>query len=234
MALATYLDLCQQLVIDAGISGEFTTVAGNTGEFNRVTKWVENATREIEGLWFNWNFLHNFQTFDTVVSQSDYTPAQANASDLNLWDKETFAIDADESSLDFVNWNDKKKDPTALVDGDPYKFSELPSKTLRLFDTPTSVITISFEYWQKATELALDDDEPAIPEQFRYIIIAKALMYYAEYESADDADYAGIRRYAPLKLQLEASELPAHQNSSSVNTGAAIQVQSPGYDDWFE
>ena len=68
----TYLELCQQLIEDAGISGTMSTVVNQTGEFKRVTNWIKRATTEIEQKFFNWNFLHRFYSFPTVASQQDY------------------------------------------------------------------------------------------------------------------------------------------------------------------
>ena len=228
MATDTYLELCQQLLLDAGISGTMTTVASQTGEFNRVTKWINRACQEIEGMWFNWNFLHNFGTFNTVASQQDYTLANVSASTLNLWDTTTVRRTADETHLEYIDWNIKKRDATAAVDGDPWQFTILPNKSIRLYDTPETVEAIDFEWWQRSTDLAADDDEPAVPSQFRYIIVARALIYYGNYESAEDARMMGYEQYTPLLRQLESSELPGHQSSGSINTGADIVVSVPG------
>lgn len=230
MATTTNLELCQQLVLDAGITGIFTTVINQTDEFQRVVSWIDRAVQEIEGSWLNWNFLHNFGSFSTVISQSDYTPAQMNATALSFADNRTFQVPADEIRLFFRPWTRQKLNPTALVAGDPYEFTILPSKSIRFYDTPISIQTIDFEWWQKPTLMTLDASEPAIPTQYRYIIVAKALMYYAEYESSDEADYSGTRRYTPLLEQLESSELPAHQGSGSINTGTDIEVSVPYQD----
>ena len=120
----TYLDLCQQLVEDAGISGTFTSVAGQSGEFKRVVDWIARATTEVEGLWFNWDFLHVFHSFSTVIGVRDY-PAPA---DHNFWDNETFQIPANQQSLQFIQWTHKKRDVTQPVAGDPYSFTILQIK----------------------------------------------------------------------------------------------------------
>ena len=88
-------------------------------------------------------------------------------------------------------------------------------------------------YWRKPTVLVANADEPAIPEQFRDIIVYKALQAYANYESADESKLAGTELYLPRLRQLESSELPGYQASGSINTGTDIQVISPvseGYD----
>ena len=223
MATTTFIELCQQLIDDAGISGEIVSVVAQTGEFRRVVNWILRATTEIEGSYFNWNFLHEFHSLSTVVDQQDY-PAPTN---LNLWDNAAFKLTDDEQPLNFEDWNRRKHDATLPVSGDPYLVTVLPSKALRVYDTPSAIVTIGAQYWRMSTVLEANGDEPGIPVNFRNIIVAKALVYYADYESADESRQLGLEMYMPLWEQLKASELPGFQASSALNTGVRIQVQVP-------
>jgi len=286
----TNLELCQQFVEDAGISGTFNTVVGVTGEHKRVVNWIKRAALEVEQRYFNWNFLHNFYSFDTVASQQDYDPplfigldtllgtvvgatitgdlsgatavVRSIESDglyvdavvgifkvgegftgpesgmvqrmylLNLWDTTSFKVTDEERGVDFVDWNKQKEDHTTAVEGTQYAFSVLPDKKIRFWDIPESVVTIGCSFWQASTPLVLDADIPLIPQQFRDIVVYKALMYYANYESADEIKLYAKEAFDPLWEQLKASELPGFQHSSAVSTGVDIQVQVPsaGYD----
>jgi hypothetical protein len=230
MATRTFLQLCQRLITKAGITGTMTNTENQVGEFKRVVDWVAEATEEIEGMWFNWNFLHQFHTFPTIAGVKDYPPPP----NLNLWDRDTFSIQEYESPLDYVEWTRQKIDPTAPVLGDPYKVTALPSKALRLYDTPSLIVTIRAQYWASPTVLVKSGDEPAIPESFRRVIIYKALQYYADYESADETLQLSKAMFAPAMQQLESSELPANQASGSINTGTHVQVvgmsDMSGYD----
>lgn len=223
MAVKTFLELCQQLVEDAGISGSIVSTEGQSGEFKRVVGWIARATTEIEGLWSNWNFLHRFHTVPMIAGVRDYPPPPL----LGMWDRSTFVNVAQESPIEYMDWNRKKLDPTAPVAGDPFMVTVLPAQTLRFYDTPTIVEDISAQYWEKPAILIASSDEPKIPEHFRDIIVYKALQYYANYESADEAKIAGVEQYAPRLRQLESSELPGHQNSGSINTGTDVQVVAP-------
>ena len=156
----THLDLCKQLVEDAGISGNFTTVSGQVGEFRRVVNWIIRATTEIEGLWFDWDFLHSFHSFNTVADVSDY-PAPANH---NLWDNKTAKIAAEEYPLEYTMWTRRKLDPTLPYSGDPFEFTVLPDKSIRLYATPVSIKGISIEYWRRPTELVANTDKIFISE----------------------------------------------------------------------
>ncbi len=224
MQVRTFLEMCQQLMRDAGISGTITNTEGNAGERQRVVDWVARATTEIEGMWFNWNFLHSFYSLATIEGVSDYPPPP----DLNMWDRETFSIVEREQQLGFIDWNEKRTDATDPVEGDPYMVTILPTQALRFYDTPTSILTIATQYYKTATVLIENADEPLIPLQFRDIVVYKALQYYANYESADESKLAGIEQIEPRLRQLQSRELPANQNSGSINTGTMIQVVAPG------
>jgi len=67
-------------------------------------------------------------------------------------------------------------------------------------------------------------DEPAVPVQFRDIIVAQALVYYANYESADEAKTQAIEEYQDRMRQLESHSAPSMQAKDSIHTGADIQV----------
>jgi hypothetical protein len=223
MTAKTNIQLCQQLMDDAGISGTLVSTVNQTGELGRVVNWIARAVTEIEGLWFNWNFLHNFHTTSLIIGVSDYPAPEG----LNFWDKKTFSISDYEQRLDYVDWTQAKQIVTDPEDGDPHTVTVLPAKTLRFYDTPTQILTIKSQYWSVPTVLAGNAAEPAIPEQFRDIIVYKALQYYANYESADESKIAGIEQYIPRLNQLQSSELPANQGQGNINTGADVVVSVP-------
>lgn len=219
----TYLELCNGLVAEAGISGELASVTGQTGEKARVVGWVRRACSLVEGKWGNWNFLHNFHTFSTVANVRDY-PAPTNH---NLWDTNSARIVTDESILFFERYTNAKRDATNPVTGSPYKFTVLPSQALRLFDTPDAVVEISIDYWQRPTVLQDNSDEPMIPVQYRDVIVYKALEFYATYENADELLLRAQTDMRDRMQQLEARELPATQGAGFLNDGPDVQVQVP-------
>ena len=137
----TYLELCQRLIEEAGISGTMASVQNQEREFKRVVEWVARATTEVEGRWFDWNFLHVFATVNLIIGVRDY-PAPA---DHNAWDTATAVIPADVMSLDFIQWVRQKRDPTQEVAGDPYKFTVLPDQSLRFYDTPSTAAVVDIE-----------------------------------------------------------------------------------------
>lgn len=216
----TYLNLCERLIEEAGISGTMTSVVGQTGEFKRVVEWVKRAAIEVEGRWIDWNFLHTFSTVNTIVGISDY-PAP---SDHNVWDTVSVTIPSESKPLLFIQWVNQKRDPTQPFDGDIYKFTVLPDQTLRFYDTPSIAAIVAIEYWKTPKILVDNTDEPQVPEQYRDILVWKALQYYANYESADEVKTQALENYAARIDQLEARELPGYQGASAKYTGTQIDV----------
>ncbi len=225
----TFLELCQDLVKESPISGDFTTVSatGTGTDFERVVNWVATATLEIETAYLNWNFLsETFNTFDTIIDITDY-PVPA---DWNWWDHSAFAVPADEQPLDFIDWNRQKHDLELVQSGDPLEFTILPDGTVRLKTKPTTIDTIRAPYWKQATVLANNADEPLIPKRYRKVITYRALKLYAEYESNDEINEKAKNGLAFWLPSLQSKELPANQGFQRVNTGTDIQVTSPEVD----
>jgi hypothetical protein len=216
----TLLDLCNGLIDEAGISGEMTSVVSQTGELRRVVNWVKRACTLVEGKWVNWNYLHEFHTFNTVASVRDYPPQVGHG----FWDTSTIRIPANGANLAFYRYDNKKTDPAEATLGEPYAITVLPNQTLRFFNTPDAVYGMSIEYWRSPTVLVNNTDQPSIPLQYRDIIVYKALEFYAKFESADELLIQARDDYKMRLTQLEAREMPGSHASGALSTGIDIQV----------
>lgn len=220
-----YLELCQQVVEDAGISGNFETVVNQTGEFARVANWVNRASQAIESKWFDWDFLAITgaeNVVPTVIGVQDY-PAPTL---LNKWDEDAFIRVDGNQQLVYYPWVRVKNQRELNEPGDPYGFTILPNKTIRLFGIPQTVENLEFPYWLKPRVLAADLDNPQVPEQFRMVIVYKALQYYANYESAEEVKLQAEEGLAEWMRKLESHSAPGRQGGGNVNTGIDIQVQA--------
>jgi hypothetical protein len=207
-------------MVEAGISGEMTSVVNQKGELQRVVNFVKRACSLVEGKWVDWNYLHEFHTFDTVAGVRDYPP-QVNH---GFWDTATVQIVADQTTVNFDRYAHKKKDPSEAILGQPYLFTVLPNQTLRFFSTPDATYGISVEYWRSPTVLLINTDLPSIPLQYRDIIVYKALEFYAKYESADELLLQARDDYKMRLTQLESREMPGGHGSGSLSNGIDIQV----------
>lgn len=72
----TYLELCQRMILECAISGTMTTTVNQTGEFLRVTTWVNQAWIDIQTERQTWDFMRSSQlnsggvSFATVAGQA--------------------------------------------------------------------------------------------------------------------------------------------------------------------
>lgn len=128
-----YLQLCQRMIREAGISGvsSFTSTVGVTGEAQRVTDWISTAWTEIQGKCEDWGFMRASYlnptgpagqaipgtSFPTVSGQSAYPlgagPGTTNVASLLKWDEYSFRSftttnvnKQDEIFLDPISYDD--------------------------------------------------------------------------------------------------------------------------------
>ena len=56
--MSTFLELTQDLHRESGAAGSApSTVVGQTGEAQRLVKWIQRADLQIQKLWHDWEFL---------------------------------------------------------------------------------------------------------------------------------------------------------------------------------
>lgn len=213
-----YLQLCQRLRSEAGISGADATVTGASGEWLRVTNWIKQAWNEIQLLHDNWNFMHASVSFDTVAEQSTYAydAAPISLTDFARWKEGSFRIYkdsvGDEHILDWWDYRDFYN--TFLIStykttyAYPSTITSSPSDSLILALPPDGVYTVSGEYYKDVTELSSDSDTPSMPSRYHMMIVYRAMMDYALYEAASEAAQRAEKRYNEMKYRLECDELP--------------------------
>lgn len=86
-----FLQLCNRVRQDCGISGsDLTTVTSQTGEFLRITNWVNEAWMDVQAMRTDWMWMRKSITFPTVAHQTTYTPTQIGLTDFSEWDRDTF------------------------------------------------------------------------------------------------------------------------------------------------
>ncbi len=239
--MSTFLELSQALRRECSVAGDGpAAVTNQLNEYGRLIEWVNSAHQEIQSRWFNWRFLWAEGSFSTITDQGSYVLTDAgsmggsgnviadfaNLAKYNpgsgrtgskMWIGGT-------TQLHYIPWSDY--DHTAYTStGKPTAFTIKPNGSFAYLPTPDSAYAITFEYYQTPTVLAADADESPIPNRFQSIIVARAMIYYGNYEDAPEIKTAGLERYKEILDQLEADQL---DNSSeyrhSTNNDIVIQV----------
>lgn len=217
--MSTFLELCQDLRREAGISGSGpTAVTGQTGEMLRVVEWTALAYESVQNLRPNWGFLQTEFTFQTIVSTANYTKAAVTLPELGSWKTDSFRCYltatgvADEMELEYVPWDVFRfaynRGTQSTMTGRPIVVTVKPDLSLTLWPIPSAVYTVDGEYFMRAQEMAADGDEPLIPQQFQSVILWRALMYYGAYAGADEKYTQGQNEYRNVLARLMRNQLP--------------------------
>ena len=223
-----FLQLCQAVVDEVGLSGEITSVINQRGDFGRIVRFVRSSTAQLEGRWLNWRFLYGVYTFDTTSGINLYTAPQSLR--VRKWDANRAYLDQLQIPTyyadDAINY---ERDPIGEdYTGQPDMLILERDNTLRTIGTPDDVYSIEIGYYQMATVLNDNTDVPAIPEQFREIIVQDAIRRYANYDEAPELKQQAIEQVYGVNgswaqpepgswlFQLQADQLPnSFQNGAT-------------------
>jgi len=206
-----YLELCQQVAIEMGVTSP-TTVVNQTGDARRIVGWVSQAWIDIQNEQPQWDFLWRRVEFDTQATVAEYDPS---GNKVNEWDADSFTIfkksdgEGTERRLPVATMSEHlATDIGVRANGAPEKLVVLPSMNLRLVPAPDSEYTLQCNYWRMPTELVNDTDIPALDAHYHSMIVAKALMAYYLYEQ-DVTMYQGSEaRYIKALNQLTGLSMP--------------------------
>lgn len=220
--MSTYIELVQDLHREVGAAGVApATVVGQTGENQRLVRWIREADYYVQTLWHNWKFLNDMSfSMATVADTQD----MSKPATLNMWDECTFRIDGDE--IEVVEYRDVKHEVFDLVSRDqPSRIIILPNNNLRFDPIPDQAYTITADHFVKPTKLAADADISAIPEEFHEsVIVGRGMVLYGNFENAAEIKDQGLELYSEFLGRLESLQLPNEFNSRYNSDDRRIEV----------
>ena len=199
--MSTYLELCQKLRSQCinGYASAPTTVSGQTGILERVVTWVADSWRTIQ-LRHDWTWARKPFKFNTVAStaayaDSDVTDVEAAAVITRLkhwWVNDrvnppycylTSGGVAGQRILVFLPYEvfhrRYKFGVQQSMTGAPIHITVNDNNEIELGPTPDAVYTVTGHFQRSPQILALDDDEPEIPEEYHDLIVCRAVERYA-------------------------------------------------------
>lgn len=217
--MSTFLQLCQDLREEAGISGSGpVSVTGQTGEMLRIVNWIKKAYRDIQNLHANWDFLRNDFSFPTISDTSTYAPTAVSLEELASWKKDsvraylTATGVSDEQYLRKWDWPDFRDayvfGNSRTQPGKPTEFAIKPDKSMVLWPVPNAVYTVVGEYFKRAQSLSANSDEPLLPDEYHDILKWRGLMYYGAYEGAPEVYALARDEYGRMLSELRRDQLP--------------------------
>jgi hypothetical protein len=199
--MATFLQLCQRLRREAGISGTGPiTVVGNTNtEYERIVDWIKKAYVDIQLLHDDWRFMWAEFTFDTTAADGSYTETEALATltptlKVSRFDTDSFRYFLTSGGVQGEQFMTYRYYPwfrdiwlfgaNRTTQGQPNEFTFAPDRRILLAQIPNGIYTITGDFYRRPVELAADADVPIFPEEFHEIIVWWAIVNYAGYEEA--------------------------------------------------
>lgn len=217
-----FLELVQALHRESGSGGpQPTAVTGQTGESLRLVQWIRRADRAIRALHTDWDFLWAQTSFNTLANG---TQIYAYPAGVGTPDEDSFLLD-NEYELECLDYLEVRGEPVEDDAGRPYRVIMLPNRTFRVEGAPNAVHTISFDYWQAPGQMDLENTaESVIPEDYRDVIVGKALIQYGTYEAAPDAIQSGQQMYLDWIEKLESDYLPGDRDMHKQAEGNLFEV----------
>lgn len=227
-----FLSLSTRLMQECGVSGTMSTTVNQTGEFLRITSWINQAWNELQTRHDDWEFLRSSAllgagcSFATVSGTSYYTLGAAApgtvgvaASVFGKWDMNSFRCNtttvgyADETYLDPISYDEWRNSymygAMRTVTTRPVVIAKAPTQGLCLGPPPNALYTVTGDYFTQPTQMAADIDVPTgLPTQFHLAIVYNAMMKYAGYEAASEVYQRGEDGYRRMMIELEANYGP--------------------------
>jgi len=232
----TCLELLQRTWLECQIAGPPpTTIAGLTGEGRDLLHYLNAGWMELQAEHVDWDFMQVTPGFSlpTIAGQQIYAPtaiptaadAAIMVGNVGSWKTDTFRVYLTSSGfpsevfMEFYHYDDWKDmyqmGTLRTTQTQPIAFTVLPNLSLGL-QCPLTGYTVIGDYYQAPIAFAVDGDVPALPIQYRIMLVYRAMMVYGLEESAPEVFNQGRSLYTPLHTRLTNSRLPA------IRTGGAL------------
>lgn len=227
----TFLEIVQRLWLESGASGTSpgpTTVVSQTGEYARLVTWANSAWVAIQRKHRDWGWMRQTTSFTTVLNQAVYPLGSGagtvgvTAANFGAWVPETgrvYLTAAGTNSeqflpqIDYEAWrNYYQFGATRNAPSQPVEVAISPAKALCLGPVALAGYTVTHDYFSAPVSMSLDADEPTgLPAEYHEIIVWRALMDYAAFDSAPEVYDRANTNYSTMMKDLEADRRPVVQ-----------------------
>lgn len=216
----TFLELVQDFMREAGMSGTIASVQGQAGEALRAVSWIVKAYRSIQNEHPDWEFLRGDVQFNTNTSSAIYTAAAAGVTGFGEWrfrgdDWRCYTAATgpmDEQPVRFVGYEEFKSvyayGAQRLANDRPQVVTERPDQSLQFWPTPNAAYTIIGEQYQAPLDLVKDTDVPCFAAKYHDIIVYRAMQLYGAFEGDSAVFTFGQAECARILSQMETQYLP--------------------------
>ena len=201
----------------------------------RLVAWVRLAHNEIQDEYADWDFLWRSNSFPTVAAQNTYDlPSTASMGAGNeITDFGSFdfydgfsrvgaKVYIGTTQLNLIPWDDYDPNDYSGT-AEPYDLTIRPDGAFVLAPTPDTAYTLNFEYFRTPLDFAANTDTPLFPVRFHDAIVWRAVLFYANNESAGELVQQGSQGYAKALANLKADQLK-HARNFNKASGSAVVV----------
>lgn len=202
---------------------------GQTDSLGRLVGWIGAAWNEIQTEHDDWSWMRSAYllgggiSFATVAGQASYPlgtgAGTCGVASIGKWEAGTFRNFS--TSVGYLNeifmddedyeiWRDVYMyGAQRVVQTRPVIVAIGPDNSVCIAPPPDGTWTVTGDYFAPPTAMVADTDVPInLPVQNHMIIVYKAMMKYAGYESAPEVFQRGQMEYNKELAKLEALRLP--------------------------
>jgi hypothetical protein len=226
-----FLALCQRAAVECGVASNkaiqsaMPTVTDASGSTGRIVNWVGDAWTDIQMERDDWTWMRSSNilgagvSFQTIAGQASY-PLGVGPGTVGVavdafgkWDREAFRNFT--TSVGFINemfldeipfdsWrNGYMLGAMRTVKTRPVAIAIGPDQSLNLGPPPNDQYTITGDYFVAPQEMVVDADVPlGLPTRFHMLIVYRAMLKYAGYESAPEVFERATQENAGMYSQL--------------------------------
>lgn len=221
----TFLELCQRVRLEAGLSGDGpSAIAGQTGINARLITWVRQAWQDIINR-REWDFLWHHFAITVPAGQGELDLAGFYGL-ADVGRIHTGSLSAEGQPLTWQpDYRAIIRQQTAAP-GTPREWSRLPNGRIVLAPVPASAVSLAGEYFRNSQPLGNDASQPLLPAEYRMAIVWRAVMHYAAHDEAPAIWQNANQQYNDLITQLERTQ------REQLTRAAAPLDGSPQPADW--
>lgn len=170
--------------------------AAALGHYTQIKEAVNTAIRQINQDEFEWPFNYDLGT-ETCTAGTNRYEYPYNCKTINF---DSFRVQRDSTlgnETVYLNKMDYEEYLEKYVDYDynddtslrsvPRSVIRTPNREFILLPTPDAAYSVDFDYYRLPVDLENPGDVPAIPEQFRNVIIDGAMYHVNKFRGDDEA-----------------------------------------------
>lgn len=213
-----YLQLVQRLNRESGRSNgqsqKPVSFAAADADDLRMMDWVSDAWTEVERDPHPWKWRRASLASALIIGTKVYSAASLAASDLWRFKRSADEYDpsvyitgseVDEYSLSWMSYDEFRSTYIlgAEPNGRPLHWSVSPSEELLIGPAPDVDFNVRFDYYTRATELAVETDTPTMPSEYHALLVWRALMDVASADAAPEVYSRAQANYKKVKGDLD-------------------------------